>query len=359
VSAVIDKTAVAPPSGWGRRIAGPIRYVLGLLGSVSLTFLGLTCVTFIIGRVIPIDPVTAIVGEKATRSTYERVFKELNLDRPIYEQYIIYLKKILHGDFGNSLLTAHPVVTDLLHFFPATVELSLLSLIFGVCFGIPLGVVAATHNGRWPDQIVRFGSLLGYSMPVFWLGLVGLLVFYAKLGWVEGPGRIDVAFDDIVPAVTGMITVDSLIAGEYEVFWNALSHLVLPAAILGYLSLAYVARMTRSFMLDQLSQEYVLATLAKGLSPFRVIWVHALGNIWVQLVTVIALTFGSLLEGAVLTETVFAWPGLGLYMKNSLFSADLNAVLGGTMLIGVIYIFLNMLSDVIYTLVDPRARTRK
>lgn len=359
MSAVIDTTAVEAPSGWGRRIAGPIRYVLGLLGSVSLTFLGLTCVTFIIGRVIPIDPVTAIVGEKATRSTYERVFKELNLDRPLYEQYFIYLKKILHGDFGNSLLTAHPVVSDLLHFFPATVELSLLSLIFGVCLGIPLGVVAATHNGRWPDQIVRFGSLLGYSMPVFWLGLVGLLVFYAKLGWVEGPGRIDVSFDDIVPAITGMITVDSLIAGEYEVFWNALSHLVLPAAILGYLSLAYVARMTRSFMLSQLSQEYVLATLAKGLSPFRVVWVHALGNIWVQLVTVIALTFGSLLEGAVLTETVFAWPGLGLYMKNSLFSADLNAVLGGTMLIGVIYIILNMLSDVVYTLVDPRARTRK
>jgi peptide/nickel transport system permease protein len=359
VCAVTAEAAVNAPNGWVRRAAGPVRHGLSLLGSVSLTFLGLTCVTFIIGRVIPIDPVTAIVGEKATRSTYERVFKELSLDRPIYEQYWIYLNKILHGDFGRSLLTAHPVLSDLLHFFPATIELSLLSLIFGVCLGIPLGVVAATHNGRWPDQIVRFGSLLGYSMPVFWLGLVGLLVFYAKLGWVEGPGRIDVGFDDIVPTITGLITVDSLIAGEYDTFWNAVSHLVLPASILGYLSLAYVARMTRSFMLSQLRQEYVLATLAKGLSPFRVVWVHALGNVWVQLVTVIALTFGSLLEGAVLTETVFAWPGLGLYMKNSLFSADLNAVVGGTMLIGVVYIVLNMLSDVVYTLVDPRARTRK
>ncbi len=359
MSAATNETAVTIPDGWARRYAGLVRHGFGLLGSVLLTFLGLTCVTFIIGRVIPIDPVTAIVGEKATRSTYERVFKELSLDRPVYEQYWIYLKKILHGDFGNSLLTAHPVLSDLLHFFPATVELSLLSLIFGVCLGIPLGVTAATHNGRWPDQIVRFGSLLGYSMPVFWLGLVGLLVFYAKLGWVEGPGRIDVAFDDIVPTVTGMITIDSLLAGEDEVFWNAIGHLILPASILGYLSLAYVARMTRSFMLTQLRQEYVLATLAKGLSPFRVVWIHALGNVWVQLVTVIALTFGSLLEGAVLTETVFAWPGLGLYMKNSLFSADLNAVVGGTMLIGVVYIVLNMLSDVIYTLVDPRARARK
>jgi peptide/nickel transport system permease protein len=242
--------------------------------------------------------------------------------------------------------------------FPATMELALLALLVGTVLGVPLGVLAATHRGRWQDQVVRFGSLLGYSMPVFWLGLVGLLLFYARLGWVEGPGRLDVSYDDIVPTVTGLITIDSLIAGESDVFWNALSHLVLPASILGYLSLAYVARMTRSFMLGQLRQEYVLATLAKGLSPFRVVWVHALGNVWVQLVTVIALTFGSLLEGAVLTETVFAWPGLGLYMKNSLFNADLNAVLGGTMVIGVVYIFLNMLSDVIYPLVDPRARGR-
>ena len=353
------ETPIAAPNGWGRRFAGLVRQVAGLLGSVSLTFLGLTCVTFVIGRVIPIDPVLAVVGDKATRSTYERVFKEMNLDRPIYEQYFIYLKKILHGEFGTSLMTAHPVLSDLLHVFPATLELSVSALLVGVCLGIPLGVVAATHNGRWPDQVVRYGSLLGYSMPVFWLGLVGLLIFYAKLGWVEGPGRIDVSFDDIVPTVTGMITVDSLIAGEYETFWNAISHLILPGSILGYLSLAYVARMTRSFMLTQLRQEYVLATLAKGLSPFRVVWVHALGNVWVQLITVIALTFGSLLEGAVLTETVFAWPGLGLYMKNSLFAADLNAVVGGTVLIGVIYIVLNMVSDVIYTLVDPRARARK
>lgn len=359
MSATTAESTIEAPSGWARRIAGPVRHVLGLAGSVALTFLGLTCVTFVIGRVIPIDPVTAIVGEKASRTVYDRVFKELYLDRPIYEQYWLYLRKMLHGDFGNSLLTAHPVLSDLLHFFPATIELALPALVIGVCLGIPLGVLAATNRGRWPDQIVRFGSLLGYSIPVFWLGLVGLLILYAKLGWVDGPGRIDDAFDDIVPTVTGLITVDSLIAGEYETFWNAVSHLILPSSILGYYSLAYVARMTRSFMLSQLRQEYVLATLAKGLSPFRVVWIHALGNIWVQLVTVIALTFGGLLEGAVLTETVFAWPGLGLFMKNSLFVADLNAVVGGTMLIGVIYIVLNMLSDVVYTMVDPRARTRK
>ena len=329
---------------------------VSMLVSVGLTFLGLTCVTFLIGRVIPIDPVLAIVGDKATAETYARVRTEIGLDLPLPVQYWRYLLKVLHGDFGNSVITSHPVLQDLLQVFPATLELALPALFIGVVFGVPMGVVAATHRGRWQDQTIRLLSLFGYSMPVFWLGLVGLLLFYATLGWAGGPGRLDVAFDDIVSPVTGLITVDSLLAGEYDVFWNAVSHLLLPASILGYLSLAYIARMTRSFMLAQLRQEYVLATLAKGLSPWRVVWVHALGNVWVQLVTVIALTFGNLLEGAVLTETVFAWPGLGLYVKNSLFNADLNAVLGGTVLVGVVFITLNMLSDLIYPLVDPRAR---
>lgn len=342
--------------GVARRIVAPLRRLGALLFSVALTFLGLTGVTFAIGRFMPIDPVIAIVGDKASQETYDRVYRELGLDQPVLVQYGTYLGKIARGDFGNSVMTARPVLEDLVRVFPATIELAFLALIIGVVLGIPFGVIAATNRGRWPDQIVRFMSLVGYSMPVFWLGLVGLLLFYAKLGWVEGPGRLDVAFDDIVAPVTGMLTIDALLAGEHDVFVNALGHLVLPASILGFLSLAYIARMTRSFMLAQLEQEYILAALAKGLSPWRIIWVHALGNVWVQLVTVIALTFGSLLEGAVLTETVFAWPGLGLYMKNSLFAADLNAVLGGTLLIGAIYILLNMLSDLVYAMVDPRAR---
>jgi len=345
-------------SGWARRAASPAGRVLRVLLSVLLTFLGLTIVTFIIGRVVPIDPVLAIVGDHASAQTYARVRAEIGLDLPIYVQYWRYLMGVLHGNFGNSVLTSRPVLEDLLHVFPATIELSLFALVIGVALGIPLGVVAAANRGRPTDHVIRFVSLLGYSMPVFWLGLVGLLAFYARLGWVAGPGRLDVAFQDIVPRVTGLITVDALLSGDYDVFWNAVSHLVLPGSILGYLSLAYVARMTRSFMLGQLQQEYVLAARAKGLSLRRVVWVHALGNVWVQLITVVALTFGSLLEGAVLTETVFAWPGLGLYMKNSLFNADMNAVLGGTMLVGVCYIGLNLLSDLLYPLVDPRARGR-
>jgi peptide/nickel transport system permease protein len=345
-------------SGAGSRAFRLLRRGLRELVSVALTFLGLTVVTFFIGRVIPIDPVLAIVGPKASNATYARVRAELGLDLPLPVQYWRYLMKVLHGDFGTSVITSQPVLHDMLQVFPATLELSLLALVIGVALGVPLGVVAATHQGRWQDHLIRLVSLFGYSMPVFWLGLIGLLGFYAKLGWVAGPGRLDVGYDDMVPSVTGLITVDALIAGEHDVFVNAVQHLVLPSSILGYLSLAYVARMTRGFMLGQLRQEYILAALAKGLRPARVIWVHALGNVWVPLVTVIALTFGSLLEGAVLTETVFAWPGLGLYMKNSLFNADLNAVLGGTMLVGVVYIGLNLLSDLLYPLVDPRARSR-
>jgi peptide/nickel transport system permease protein len=348
--------AATTASRWGERFERPIRAAAHLVFSLALTFLGLTCVTFFIGRVIPIDPVLAIVGDKASVETYEHVRAEIGLDQPIPVQYWRYLVKLLHGDLGISVITARPVLVDLLHVFPATIELSILAMVIGVALGIPLGVVAATHRGRWQDHVIRFASLAGQSTPAFWLGLVGLLLFYAKLGWVEGPGRVDVGFDDVVPTVTGLLTVDSLIAGNDEVFRNAVGHLVLPASILGYQAVAYVVRMTRSFMLAQLRQEYILATLAKGLSSFRVVWIHALGNIWVQLVTVIALTFGSLLEGAVLTETVFAWPGLGLYMKNSLFNADLNAVLGGTMLVGIVFIGLNLLSDAIYPLVDPRAR---
>ena len=349
---------MAGPTDGGRVPGlGFLRRVARTLFSVALTFLGLTIVTFCIGRVIPIDPVLAIVGPKASNETYDRVRAEIGLDLPLPVQYWRYLAKVLHGDFGTSVITSQPVLQDMLNVFPATLELAVTALVIGVALGIPLGVVAATHRGRWPDHLVRLVSLFGYSMPVFWLGLMGLLLFYARLGWVEGPGRLDVSYEDIVPTVTGLITVDALLDGDRDVFVDALRHLVLPASILGYLSLAYIARMTRSFMLGQLRQEYVLAAFAKGLSQARVVWVHALGNVWVQLITVIALTFGSLLEGAVLTETVFSWPGLGLYMKNSLFNADLNAVLGGTVLVGVVYILLNLLSDLLYPLVDPRART--
>jgi peptide/nickel transport system permease protein len=280
----------------------------------------------------------------------------MGLDRPIYEQYWLYLGKLVQGDLGTSIMTARPVMDDILRFFPATLELATIATLLGIFLGIPMGVLAAVNKGRWPDHAVRVFGLLGYSVPVFWLGMVGLLIFYAKLGWVAGPGRLDVFYDDIVTSVTGVILIDSAMEGEWEIFWNAVSHLILPAAILGTFALAYIARMTRSFMLDQLNQEYVLTARVKGMSESRVIWRHAFRNVQVQLITIIGLTYASLLEGSVLTETVFSWPGIGQYITRSLFNADMNAVLGGTIVVGVCFVGINMLSDLLYKLVDPRAR---
>ncbi len=347
-----------PASGAGRRRlpTRQLRRAAALVVSVALTFFGLLLVTFFIGRVLPIDPVLAAVGDRAPAEVYDRVRRELGLDRPLVEQFARYVGHVLQGDFGRSVLTSNPVLVDIRRVFPATLELATVATLLGVLLGVPAGVLAAVHRGRWPDHLVRVVALMGYSVPVFWLGLVGLLLFYARLGWVAGPGRLDVAFDDVVAPVTGVILVDAALAGEWEVFGSALRHVILPASILGYFSLAYVGRMTRSFMLAELRQEYVTAARVKGLSERRVVWRHALGNVMVPLITVIALAYANLLEGSVLTETVFAWPGLGQYITNSLLSADMNAVLGGTIVVGCVFIGLNLLSDLLYRLVDPRAR---
>jgi peptide/nickel transport system permease protein len=329
-----------------------------LLASVALTFFGLLLVTFLIGRVVPIDPVLAAAGDRVTAEVYERVRTELGLDLPLWQQFLRYVEQVLAADLGRSVLTSNPVLVDIARFFPATLELATVAMAFGLLVGIPLGVAAATHQGRWPDHVVRVLGLLGYSIPIFWLGLVGLLLFYARLGWVAGPGRLDVAYDDLVDPVSGLILLDAALAGEWEVFWNALGHLVLPAAVLGWFSLAYLSRMTRSFMIEQLRQEYITTARIKGLSEARVVWRHAFGNIAVPLVTVSALAYANLLEGSVLTETVFAWPGLGRYITNSLLSADMNAVLGGTIVVGAVFIGLNLLSDLLYWALDPRARRR-
>jgi peptide/nickel transport system permease protein len=338
---------------------GGLAYLGGaarLGASLVLTLFGLLVVTFLIGRVVPIDPVLAAVGDRAPPDVYERVKEELGLNLPLWRQFAIYVGQVLRGDLGNSVLTARPVLEDIRRVFPATLELATLATLIGIVLGVPMGVLAATQEGRWPDQVVRVLSLLGYSVPVFWLGLMGLLLFYATLGWVAGPGRLDVAYEDLVEPVTGVLTIDALLAGEPDVFWNALQHLVLPAAILGYFSLAYIARMTRSFMLNELRQEYVTTARIKGVPERRVVWRHALGNTLVPLVTVMALAYANLLEGSVLTETVFAWPGLGQYITNSLLNADMNAVLGGTLVVGCVFVLVNLLSDLLYRLLDPRAR---
>ena len=346
-------------AGAGRRaplLPRPLVVSGQLLSTLCLTFLGLLFVTFLIGRVVPIDPVLAAVGDRAPVDVYERVRIELGLHLPLHEQFFIYVAKVFQGDFGSSVLTANPVIEDIKRVFPATLELATGATLLGVVLGVPMGVTAAVYQGRLPDQIIRVLGLLGYSVPVFWLGLVGLLLFYARLDWVPGPGRLDIFYDGLVDPVTGVLLIDSALARDWEVFANAAGHLVLPSAILGYFSLAYISRMTRSFMLEQLGQEYIVTARVKGLAEWRIVWIHALGNVWVPLVTVIALSYANLLEGSVLTETVFAWPGLGFYLTQSLLNADMNAVLGSTIVVGAVFIGVNLLSDLLYRLIDPRAR---
>jgi len=333
-----------------------IRATFLTLGSIIVTMLGLMFVTFVIGRVMPIDPVLAIVGEQATKATYDAAYEQLGLDRPIIVQFIFYVWDVMHGDFGKSLLTARPVAEDIKRVFPATLELATIGLFIGIVLGVPLGVFAAVRRGSWIDQVARVIALVGYSMPIFWLGLMGLLIFYGILGWVGGPGRVGIFYVDIVPTVTGMILIDSILDQNWEVFKDALNHIVLPASLLGYYSLAYVSRMTRSFMLEQLSAEYITTARGEGMSESAVIWGHAFKNIRVQLITVIALSYANLLEGSVLTEIIFSWPGIGSYITTALLSADMSAVMGGTVVVGLIFILLNIFSDLLYKIFDPRAK---
>ncbi|MGO8102162.1 ABC transporter permease [Rhizobium leguminosarum] len=322
------------------------------------TYLGLLAVTFFIGRVVPIDPVLAILGDRAPNHVVERVRQEMGFNLPLYQQFFLYIKGILSGDFGNSVLTTNPVMVDIRRVLPATIELATFGTIIGAVVGVPLGVLAAVRRGSIADQVVRVVGLIGYSVPIFWLALISLVIFYARLRWVAFPGRIDIVFEYTFTPITGLYLLDSAWQGQWDVFYDVFRHIILPASLLGYFSLAYISRMTRSFMLNELSQEYIVAARAKGLSETRVIWGHALRNAAVPLVTVIALSYAGLLEGSVLTETVFSWPGIGLYITNSLQNADMNAVLGGTIVIGTVFIGINLLSDLLYRTLDPRTRNR-
>jgi len=336
-----------------RGIAAPL---LALAAKAGLTLAGLLLVTFLIARVVPIDPVLAVVGDRASPEAYQRARSEMGLDRPVWVQFARYVAMLGTGELGRSALTRSLVTDDLRRFLPATLELATAATLLGLVLGVPAGVYAAARHGRWQDHVLRVVSLLGYSVPVFWLGLMALLVFYADLGWAAGPGRLDPWLEDVVPARTGLLIVDAAVAGDGAVLASALAHLALPAAVLGYFSLAYISRMTRSLLLEQLGQDYIAAARAKGLSETRVLWRHALGNVLVPLATVATLSYAQLLEGSVLTETVFAWPGIGRYITGSLLSLDMNAVMGGTLVVGLIFIALNLLVEGVYGRLDPRTR---
>lgn len=340
--------------------SNPLLVVLKIVGKtllpVFVTLFGLAALTFFIGRMLPIDPVVAILGDNATQEAYDNMARALGLDKPLWYQFGIYVRGILSLDFGQALTTGKPVIEDIARVFPATIELATLAIIIGTGLGIPAGVIAAMYRGSWIDQAIRFVGLIGYSAPNFWLGLMGLVLFYASLGWIGGPGRIDFIYEFDIEPITGFYLIDTAVQGKWEVFRNVFGHIILPASILGFGALAYISRMTRSFMIEQLGQEYVVTARVKGLSWARTVWVHAFRNVTVQVVTVVALSYAFLLEGAVLTETVFAWPGFGRYLTNALLVGDMNAVVGCSLLVGIIFVSLNLLCDLLYRVFDPRTR---
>ena len=316
---------------------------------------GISIITFGLSHLVPADPAIVALGDHATDAQIEAFREKYGLNKPVPEQYWIYATNLLHGDLGISLRTRRPVAEDLRDFFPATFELALTALIFSILIGIPAGVFSATKRNRPPDHAVRIVSLIGGSVPIFWLGLILIGLFYGRLGWLPGGARID-KFIPPPPTVTGLFTVDSILAGDSQAFWSSLHHLLLPALALGYFSTAIIARMMRSSMLEVLNQPYVLAARAKGLDQRKVVWRHAARNAFIPTVTTIGITFGSLLSGAVLTETIFSWPGLGRYATSSVLNLDFPAVMGVTLLAALVYTLVNLIVDVSYQWLDPRIR---
>lgn len=326
------------------------------LVSFVLTLFGLLIFTFTLSRAAPIDPAQQLVGDHASEATYQQARHQLGLDQPLPVQFYHYIGQLAHGDLGTSILTGQKVATDLSQAFPATFELATLAMFFGAFFGITLALLCAYKPGSWIDHIGRLISLLGYSVPVFWLSLLGLLLFYAGLHWAAGPGRLDDIYTYTMAQPTGLVLVDALKSGDPKIFANALAHLWLPTAVLALLSMASITRLLRAALLEESYKEYVTLAKAKGASQWRILLRHIFPNVLGTLITVLALSYTSLLEGAVLTETVFAWPGLGRYLTQALFASDTPAVLGSTLLIGVCFIVLNALADALTRWVDPRTR---
>ncbi|MCZ2204129.1 ABC transporter permease [Bartonella sp. A05] len=327
-----------------------------LLLSVFMTLLGLVTITFFIGRLLPLDPILAILGDNISQEVYDTMYYKLGFDQPLIIQYWNYIWNIFAFDLGDSLTSGHPVLEDILRVFPATLELATVSVIIGTGFGIPLGVFAAMYRNSFIDYFVRVFTLIIYSTPTFWLGLMALLIFYAKLGWISGPGRIDFIYEYSFESKTGFFLLDTAMQGQWEAFGNAFSHIIMPALILASGTMAYISRMTRGFMVAQLNQEYIITARVKGLSWRRTVWCHAFRSASVQIITVVALSYAFLLEGAVLTETIFSWPGFGRYLVTALLAGDMNVVVSGTLLIGCIFIAINLLCDLLYRTLDPRTR---
>ncbi len=330
-----------------------LAYLLRRLGYLIFVIWGVGFAAFFISRVVPADPAAAALGQNAREEQIEAYREKFGLNDPILVQYVNYMGNLFQGDLGISLRTRRPIVDDLRDFFPATLELTLAAMLISLVFGLPAGLIGALYQNRPADLIVRTLALLGGATPVYWLAIVMLNVFHAQLGWLPGPGRLD-AYLFAPETVTGVLSIDALLARDTEVFWDSLKHLILPAVVLGAFSTALLARMVRSAMLETLSQDFIRTARAKGVHERWVVLKHGLRNAALPILTVSANVLGSLLTGAVLTETIFSWPGIGSYATSSAASLDFPAVMGVTLVAGLTYALINLLVDLLYAFFDPR-----
>jgi peptide/nickel transport system permease protein len=319
--------------------------------------IGMTLIAFLISHSVPADPVGANLGQRSMEDpAIVAAFRaQWGLDKPLPQQYLTYLGNLVQGNLGMSIRTHMPVSDDLGRYLPASAELAIAATLVGTLLGIPFGVISAVRRNQWVDHVVRGVSLLGVSSPVFWLGLVALYVFYFRLGWLPGPGRLDVGMPE--PShITGMYTVDSLLTGNWPALGSSLRHLVLPGLVLASVYLGLVTRMTRSSMLEVLSADYVRTARGKGLRSGSVVYRHALSNALIPTVTVLGLAFGDILAGTVLTETIFSWPGIGRYAYQSAVTLDFPAIMGVSLVIAAVFITVNLATDLAYVFLDPRLR---
>lgn len=329
------------------------RLIIKRLSLLILVVFGVSLITFLLSHIIPGDPARMLVGQRASEETLQQVRHQLGLDQPVWVQYFTYVKGLLAGNLGISVRTQQPVLHDLLTFFPATMELAILAFIFAILVGIPLGVLAAVKKDTSVDHSARFFSIAGVSTPVFWSGLVMILVFYGYLGWFPSSGRLDMNLQPPT-TITGLYTVDSLLTGNWNVFKNSMWHIFLPAVTLSYAQLAIITRQVRASMIEVLGQDYIRTALANGISGPSLLFRYALRNALIPTITVVGLSFGSLLGGAVVTETIFDWPGMGKYVVDSIAYLDFPAIMGFTLIVSVGYVIINLLVDLAYYIMDPQ-----
>lgn len=332
-----------------------IKFLAKWLSQLLIVLLGVTLVTFLVSHVVPGDPARMLIGQRADAQTLESMRHALGLDKPVWFQYLDYLWGLVHGDMGISIRTQRPVLNELLTYFPATIELTLFAMGFAVIIGVVLGLLSAAYRDTLIDHATRVFAILGVSTPLFWLGLVVLLLFYKYLGWLPGSGRID-SFINPPTHITGLYVLDSVLSGDWVALKSSMLHLVLPSICLGYIQLATIARQVRASMIEVLELDYIKTAVSNGIPRKRIIYRHALRNALIPTVTVIGLTFGELLGGAIITETIFAWPGMGKYVVDSISFLDFPAIMGFTILVALIYVLINMLVDLLYPILDPQIK---